>query len=34
VGRPSSLYLRVNAEGDIFVGGDVIELGRGTVNIH
>src|SRR6202140_4929057 len=33
VGRPSSLYLRVNAEGDIFVGGDVIELGRGTVDI-
>jgi len=33
VGRPSSLYLQVNAQREIFVGGDVIELGRGTVNI-
>jgi trans-2,3-dihydro-3-hydroxyanthranilate isomerase len=33
VGRPSSLYLQVNAQREIFVGGDVLELGRGTVNI-
>jgi trans-2,3-dihydro-3-hydroxyanthranilate isomerase len=33
VGRPSSLYLLVNEEREISVGGDVIELGRGSVNI-
>ena len=33
VGRPSSLYLSVTPERAIFVGGDVIELGRGTVDI-
>jgi len=33
VGRPSSLYLEVNSEGNIFVGGDVIEIGRGTVSL-
>jgi len=33
VGRPSSLYLRVNTRREIFVGGDVIEFGGGTVNI-
>ena len=33
VGRPSSLYLQVNADREIFVGGDVLELGRGTVNL-
>lgn len=32
-GRPSSLRLRVDAERQIFVSGDVIELGRGTVNL-
>jgi trans-2,3-dihydro-3-hydroxyanthranilate isomerase len=32
-GRPSSLFLRVTAEREIFVSGEVIELGRGTVNI-
>ena len=32
-GRPSSLHLRVTAERDIFVSGEVIELGRGTVNV-
>lgn len=31
--RPSSLYLRVNADRSICVGGDVIELGKGTVTI-
>ncbi|HME38614.1 MAG TPA: PhzF family phenazine biosynthesis protein [Steroidobacteraceae bacterium] len=34
VGRPSSLYLQVNTRHDIFVGGDVLEIGRGTVNIN
>jgi PhzF family phenazine biosynthesis protein len=33
VGRPSSLYLDVNAQREIYVGGDVIEVGRGTVDI-
>jgi trans-2,3-dihydro-3-hydroxyanthranilate isomerase len=33
VGRPSLLYLRVTPEREIEVGGDVIELGRGTVKI-
>jgi trans-2,3-dihydro-3-hydroxyanthranilate isomerase len=32
-GRPSSLYLTVNAERHILVSGDVIELGRGTVDV-
>jgi trans-2,3-dihydro-3-hydroxyanthranilate isomerase len=33
VGRPSSLRLRVDAERRIFVSGDVIELGRGTISL-
>jgi trans-2,3-dihydro-3-hydroxyanthranilate isomerase len=33
VGRPSSLYLEVNSERKIFVGGDVIEIGRGFVSL-
>jgi predicted PhzF superfamily epimerase YddE/YHI9 len=33
VGRPSSLYLQVNADRSICVGGDVIELGKGTVTV-
>ena len=33
VGRPSTLYLQVTAEREILVGGDVIELGRGVINI-
>ncbi len=33
VGRPSTLYLEVTAERRIRVGGDVIELGRGSVAI-
>jgi trans-2,3-dihydro-3-hydroxyanthranilate isomerase len=33
VGRPSSLYLEVSSEHKIFVGGDVIEIGRGAVSI-
>lgn len=33
VGRPSSLYLEVNADRSICVGGDVIEFGKGAVTI-
>ena len=32
-GRPSSLRLRVDAESQVLVSGDVIELGRGTLNL-
>jgi len=32
-GRPSSLRLRVDAEGQVLVSGDVSELGRGTINL-
>jgi trans-2,3-dihydro-3-hydroxyanthranilate isomerase len=31
--RPSTLYLDVDAERRIFVGGEVVELGRGSVNV-
>jgi trans-2,3-dihydro-3-hydroxyanthranilate isomerase len=31
--RPSTLYLNIDAEQRIFVGGDVVELGRGSVTI-
>lgn len=34
IGRPSSLYLQVNEQREIRVGGDVFELGRGTVDIN
>jgi PhzF family phenazine biosynthesis protein len=33
VGRPSSLFLDVSAQREIFVGGDVVEIGKGTVSI-
>jgi PhzF family phenazine biosynthesis protein len=33
VGRPSSLFLEVNAARQIFVGGDVVEIGRGTITL-
>jgi trans-2,3-dihydro-3-hydroxyanthranilate isomerase len=33
VGRPSSLYLEVSAEREIFVGGDVREVARGRIDI-
>lgn len=33
VERPSTLHLTVDAERRIFVGGDVIELARGTLNL-
>jgi PhzF family phenazine biosynthesis protein len=32
-GRPSSLRLRVDAERQVLVSGEVMELGRGTVNL-
>jgi trans-2,3-dihydro-3-hydroxyanthranilate isomerase len=32
-GRPSSLFLTVNEQRQIFVGGDVIEIARGTVSL-
>jgi len=32
-GRPSALQLRVDADRQIYVSGDVIELGRGTINL-
>ncbi len=32
-GRPSRLLLRVDAEGRIFVSGEVIELGRGEISL-
>jgi trans-2,3-dihydro-3-hydroxyanthranilate isomerase len=31
--RPSTLFLEVNAGGQIYVGGDVLELARGTVTL-
>jgi len=33
VGRPSLLRLEVNTDNEVFVGGDVIELGSGIVNL-
>ena len=33
VARPSTLYLDVSREGEVHVGGDVLELGRGTVSL-
>ena len=32
-GRPSLLYLEVDEERGIRVSGDVVELGRGTIDI-
>jgi trans-2,3-dihydro-3-hydroxyanthranilate isomerase len=32
-GRPSTLLLHVDARGKIFVGGDVVEVARGTVTL-
>jgi PhzF family phenazine biosynthesis protein len=31
VGRPSTLHLEVNADQEVFVGGDVIEIGSGQL---
>jgi PhzF family phenazine biosynthesis protein len=33
VQRPSTLYLDIDSQQRIFVGGDVVELGRGAVNL-
>ena len=33
VGRPSTLYLQVDDRQNIYVGGDVLEIGRGTVSL-
>jgi PhzF family phenazine biosynthesis protein len=33
IGRPSLLRLEVNADKEVFVGGDVIEIGSGILNI-
>jgi trans-2,3-dihydro-3-hydroxyanthranilate isomerase len=33
VGRPSTLFLDVNSERQVFVGGDVLEIGRGSVTL-
>jgi trans-2,3-dihydro-3-hydroxyanthranilate isomerase len=33
VGRPSTLHLEVNADKEVFVGGEVIELGRGSITL-
>lgn len=32
-GRPSTLYLRINAQRNVFVAGEVVELGRGTLEL-
>jgi trans-2,3-dihydro-3-hydroxyanthranilate isomerase len=31
--RPSTLFLEVNRQAQIFVGGDVLEIGRGTITL-
>jgi len=33
VDRPSTLHLDVSTSGQIHVGGDVVELGEGTIQI-
>jgi predicted PhzF superfamily epimerase YddE/YHI9 len=33
IDRPSNLYLDINTGGQIRVGGEVIELGRGNINL-
>ena len=33
IGRPSTLQLEVNSDNEVFVGGEVIEIGSGIVNI-
>jgi len=32
-GRPSTLHLRIDAERRVFVAGEVVELGRGTIEL-
>jgi PhzF family phenazine biosynthesis protein len=33
IGRPSILKLEVNSDNEVFVGGDVIEIGSGILNL-
>lgn len=33
IGRPSTLQLEVNTDNEVFVGGDVIEIGSGQLNL-
>jgi PhzF family phenazine biosynthesis protein len=33
VSRPSTLFLDVNREAQVFVGGDVLEIGRGSITL-
>jgi trans-2,3-dihydro-3-hydroxyanthranilate isomerase len=33
VGRPSTLFLDVNREAQVFVGGDALEIGRGAITL-
>ena len=33
VGRPSTLFLDVNREAQVFVGGDALEIGRGVITL-
>jgi trans-2,3-dihydro-3-hydroxyanthranilate isomerase len=33
VGRPSTLFLDVDSEAQVFVGGDVLEIGRGSITL-
>ena len=33
IGRPSLLQLEVNTDNEVFVGGEVIELGSGILNL-
>jgi trans-2,3-dihydro-3-hydroxyanthranilate isomerase len=33
VGRPSTLFLEVNGAAEVFVGGDVLEIARGSVTL-
>jgi trans-2,3-dihydro-3-hydroxyanthranilate isomerase len=33
VARPSTLFLDVNREAQVFVGGDALEIGRGTITL-
>jgi PhzF family phenazine biosynthesis protein len=33
IGRPSTLQLEVNSDNEVFVGGEVIEIGSGIVNL-
>jgi trans-2,3-dihydro-3-hydroxyanthranilate isomerase len=33
VGRPSRLFLDVDREAQVFVGGDVLEIGRGSISL-